>query len=293
MNTLTHALLNRPAVSRPQLQRALLPVALTLAATALLWPTLAHAFEVWSTVEEFSYGYFILPISILLIWFRREALRSSLGVGSAWGLPIVVVSLATYLVGWRAGVHAVSGLAAIPMIWGMTVFLWGWRTARLLAFPLGFLAFGLGVYRGLLNTVGFAMQDVTAIGAGALGHALGLSVVRDGLVLQSDRWAFIVAEACSGMSSLVSLLALAALWVYVARASLSRRLALLLSVAPLVLLANTIRVTSVLMVASWFGQDTALGFFHGASSLVLFGLALVSLLVFSRMLGCSTPNLSR
>ena len=68
---------------------------------------------------------------------------------------------------------------------------------------------------------------------------------------------------------------------------------LLLSVAPLVLLANTIRVTSVLMVASWFGQDTALGFFHGASSLVLFGLALVSLLVFSRMLGCSTPNLSR
>jgi len=293
MNTLTHALLNRPAVSRSQLQRALLPVALTLAAMALLWPTLAHAFEVWSTVEEFSYGYFILPISVLLIWLRRESLRTSLGVGSTLGLPIVLVSLVTYLVGWRAGVHAVSGLAAIPMIWGMTVFLWGWRTARLLAFPLGFLAFGLGVYRGLLNTVGFAMQDVTAIGAGALGHALGLSVVRDGLVLQTDHWAFIVAEACSGMSSLVSLLALAALWVYVARASLSRRLALLLSMAPLVLLANTIRVTSVLMVASWFGQDTALGFFHGASSLVLFGLALVSLLVFSRMLGCSTPNLSR
>lgn len=276
-----------------QLKRALLPAALVITATAVLWPTFVHAFEVWSTVEEFSYGYLIIPISVTLIWFRRGALRNSIGVGSAWGLPIVLVSLVTYLVGWRAGVHAVSGLAAIPLLWGISVFLWGWRTARVLAFPLGFLAFGLGVYRGLLNTVGFAMQDATAIGAGQLGHALGLNVVRDGLMLQSDRFAFIVAEACSGMSSLVSLLALAALWVYVARASLSRRMALLLSVPALVITANTIRVTSVLMVASWFGQDAALGFFHGASSLLLFGLALASLLAFSRMIGCSTPSLSR
>ena len=282
-----------PTHSRTQLKTALLPTSLILAAAVLLWPTLAHAFEVWSTVEEFSYGYLIVPISVVIIWFRRGSLRTSIGNGSAWGLPIVVASLLVYLLGWRAGVHALSGLAAIPLLWGISAFLWGWRTARVLAFPLGFLAFGLGVYRGLLNTVGFAMQDVTAVGAGALGHALGLGVVRDGLVLQSDRWAFIVAEACSGMSSLVSLLALAALWVYVARASISRRLALLLSVAPLVLIANTLRVTSVLMVASWFGQDAALGFFHGASSLVLFALALASLLAFSRMIGCSTPSLSR
>jgi exosortase len=292
MNTVTHPQLKRVTMNHTQLKTALLPAALTLAATALLWPTFAHAFEVWSTVEEFSYGYFILPISVALVWWRRDVLKNAVGAGSAWGLPIVLVSLVVYLSGWRAGIHAISGLAAIPLLWGMTIFLWGWRVGQVLAFPLGFLAFGLGVYRGLLNTVGFAMQDVTAIGAGELGRALGLGVVRDGLVLQTDRWAFIVAEACSGMSSLVSLLALATLWIYVARASLSRRLAILLSVAPLVLLANTIRVTSVLMVASWFGQDAALGFFHGASSLVLFCLALASLLAFSRIIGCSTPNLS-
>lgn len=290
MNALTHALLNRATMNRNQLKGTLLPAALILAATALLWPTLAHAFEVWSTVEEFSYGYFILPITAALVWWRRDVLKSALGAGSAWGLPILLASLVVYLVGWRAGVHAISGLAAIPILLGMSVFLWGWRVGRILAFPLGFLAFGLGVYRGLLNTVGFAMQDVTAICAGELGHALGLGVVRDGLVLQTDRWAFVVAEACSGMSSLVSLLALATLWIYVARASLSRRVALLLSVAPLVLLANTIRVTSVLMVASWFGQDAALGFFHGASSLVLFGVALVSFVAFSRVVGCRIPQ---
>src|SRR5439155_17966190 len=188
------------------------------------------------------------------------------------GLFIVIASLALAVLSERVGIHAITGLAVSPLLFGAAVYLWGWRAGRVLAFPFGFLVFGLGVFRGLLDTVGFALQGITAFGAASLAHLVGLPVVRDGLVLSADNFAFIVADTCSGMSSLVSLLALAALWVYAARGSIPGRIVVVLSVAPLTILANSIRVTLVLVVAHWFGQDAALGFFHGASSLVLFGL---------------------
>ena len=210
---------------------------------------------------------------------------------AGWGgLLTVALALGLYLLAHRIDVHALAGLAVSPLLWGMTVYLWGWGAGRVLAFPIGFLAFGLALFRGLLDSVGFAMQGVTAIGAAGLARAVGVAVHRDGLLLHSDQFAFVVAEQCSGMSSLVSLLAMAALWTYVAGGSPSARLGLVLSVGPLVLLANTVRVTLVLLVASWFGQETAIGFFHGASSLVLFGTALSGLFVISRVIGCRAPD---
>lgn len=266
------------------------PLVLVWLMTVLLvWPAFSHAVEVWSTTEEFSYGFFVPPVALLLVWWRRQALRRSLGPGATTGLPVIVAALALYLLAQRVGIHALAGLAVIPLAWGITAYLWGWSAWRVLAFPIGFLAFGLGLYRGLLDSLGFWMQEATALGAASAGHALGLAVARDGLVLHSDEFAFVVAEPCSGMSSLLALLTLAALWLYVARGGPLARAVTLLSVLPLVVLANTIRVTLVLLVASQLGQDAALGFFHGASSLVLFGLGLGGLLVISRGVGCRVP----
>ena len=184
------------------------------------------------------------------------------------------------------------GLAVIPLLWGGAVYLWGWGAGQVLAFPIGFLVLGLGLYRGLLSSVGFALQEVTVLGASMLGQILGLSVVPDGLVLQTEQLRFIVAEPCSGMNSLLSLLTLGALWTYVAQGSLPGRLAVVLSVLPIVVLANSTRVALVLLVASRFGEETALGFFHGASSLTLFALALSGLVLVSWIVGCRTPKLA-
>jgi exosortase len=263
-----------------------------LATLAVITPAFAHAIDVWSTTEEFSYGFLIPPVSAGVIWWRRHELARSLGAGASTGLLLVIPALLAYLGGERLGIHAITGLAVSPLLIGAAVFLWGWQAGRVLAFPFAFLAFGLGVFRGLLDSVGFALQGITAFGAGTMGQLVGLPVVRDGLVLSSDGWAFIVADACSGMSSLVSLLALAALWVYAARGSMPGRLAVLASVVPLTIFANSLRVTLVLVVANFFGQDAALGFFHGASSLVLFGLALGGLVVVSRLVGCRSLNLA-
>jgi exosortase len=270
--------------------RIMLYAAIMTGLAALVWPAFAHAIDVWSMDEEFTYGFLIPPIALAIVWSRRGALRRAIGRGSPAGLLLVMASIAVLLISRRTGINALGGAAVSPLLIGVAAYLWGWRAARVVTFPSVFLVFGLGLYRGLLSSLGFALQDVTAIGAGWASRLIGLEVIRDGLVLHSATssppFAFVVAQTCSGMSSLLSLLSLAALWMYATRGGLSSRATVLASVLPLVLVANTTRVTLVLLIASLFGQDAALGFFHGASSLVLFGLALAGLLLVSRMVGC-------
>jgi len=268
--------------------------AILVGLAAILWPALAHGIEVWSTDEEFTYGFLVPPIAVGLLWWRRSALRQAIGPGQTRaGLAIVCVSIALVVIGRRAGINALSGIAISPLLIGVAAYLWGWRAARVVAFPAVFLIFGLGLYRGLLSSVGFELQDITAHGAGWAARVIGLDVVRNGLVLHSvsstPGYAFLVAEACSGMNSLLSLLTLAALWMFATRGPLPGKVAVFASVLPLVVIANTTRVTLVLLIANAFGQDAALGFFHGASSFVLFGLAVAGLLALSGRVGCKLP----
>jgi exosortase len=266
---------------------AFAPVVLALATGLLVWPAFAHSVQLWATTEEFSYGFLIVPVALLLIWWRRALLFRRMDNGAtAAGLALIIPSVLAYLLASRLGIHALAGVAVSPLLLGAAVYVWGVPAGRVLAFPLGFLVFGLGVYRGLLDTLGFALQGITASGATFLAQSVGVAVQHDGLILTSDRFAFVVAEACSGMSSLVSLLALAALWTYAARGPMAGRAAVILATVPLVVFANSTRVALVLLIASQFGQDVALGFFHGASSLVLFGMALGGLMLISRMVGC-------
>jgi exosortase len=273
--------------ARRQPMRTIVPLAALLIATAaFVAPAVAHAVDLWSTTDEFSYGFLIVPISVALVVTRRSGLRHLDGSGNVAGLFVAVIAVVAFAIAERVGINAIAGLAVSPLLWGMTGYLFGRRAARELAFPIAFLAFGLAPYRGLLDNVGFALQVVTAHGAGALSGLARLPVTLDGLVLQLPGFGFIVAEACSGMSSLLSLLALSSLWIYLADARPPARVAVILSVLPIVIAANVVRVTLVLGVAFYLGPDTAIGFFHGASSAVLFGVALASLMAFSWVVGC-------
>jgi exosortase len=260
--------------------------ALAIATAAFIAPAVAHAIDLWSTTDEFSYGFLVVPISVALAVAHRDRLRDLDRSGETAGLVAAAIAVVVFAVAERVGINAIAGLAVSPLLWGMTLYLFGQRAARALAFPIAFLGFGLAPYRGLLDNVGFGLQVVTANGAGTLAGLAHLPVTLDGLVLHLPAFGFIVAEACSGMSSLLSLLALSSLWIYLAEGTPLARVAVIASVLPIVIAANVIRVTLVLAVASYVGPDAAIGFFHGASSAVLFGFALASLIAFSWLVGC-------
>lgn len=265
---------------------------LVTALIGFLVPAIEHAVQLWSTTEEFSYGFLIVPTSAGLVFLRLARVRAVAGAGERLGLIVAASSMLVFIIAERVGINAVAGLAVSPLLFGIALYLWGRRAAMELAFPIAFLAFGFGAYRGLLDTVGFSLQVATAHGSAWLAQLAGVPVVREGLVLHLPTFAFIVAEACSGMSSLLSLLAISSVWIYFADARTIARIVVIAAVLPIVLVANVIRVTLVLGVADRLGPDAAIGFFHGASSLVLFGVAFAGLVALSEVVGCR-PRIAR
>jgi exosortase len=257
-----------------------------LALLLLYAPVLGHAVEVWRTDPEFSFAFLAPPLALGLLWLRRRALVAALTRGAGAGLLPLLGGLLLYLAGVRSDIHAVSGASFLPVVLGAAAYVYGFPTARVLGFPVAFLTGSLCLYRGLLSPVGFALQGLTARGAATLAPLLGVPVRRDGVDLFAGRFHFVVAEACSGMSSLLALLCLGALMVGLARAPLPRRVLLIALILPIVLAANVIRVTLVLLLSRPFGLAAATGLAHNVLGAALFLSAFGLFFLAGSALGC-------
>lgn len=237
---------------------------------ALYLPVLTHAAGIWRDDEELSFGFLLPPIAAGLVWLRWSALRSSPSRGAGLALVALAGGLALYVAGMRAGVHAVAGASFLPTVLGAAAYLYGPAVARLLFAPAAFVAASLSLFRGLFASLGFALQELTARSSATLASLAGLPVRRSGLDLFVGNAHFVIAQACSGMDSLLALLSLSLLVVALAGASWLRRLLLLALVVPTVLVANVLRVTAVLALSQPFGTAIADGFPHQALSASVF-----------------------
>lgn len=274
------------AIRPSRLSTLILPAAIVLLTSALIWPVVRHAFDIWAANDDLHFGFVILPLALVLVWFRRQSLARNMTHGSSQGLFIIVGAMVALFICERLWARSPAAVAVGLLLWGIVVYFWGWSAGRVLAFPITWLAVGLALQPTLLSGPGFVLQHITVIGAAAASNLAGVPVVREGLVLRTGSAAFIVAEACSGMNSLLALGTLAMLWLDIAGGSLGARAAGLAAVLPLVLIANVTRVSLVLVVGNIFGQDAAEGFFHGASSVVLFGMALGGFMLVGDLVGC-------
>ena len=266
-------------------------VAVAAAIATVYVPVFAHAADVWRSDQEFSFGFLIPPVAAGMVGVRWRALRSARGPGHALGLAVLVAGLALLLVGARSGVHALSGASSLPVGLGAVAYLYGLHVARLAALPAALLAGGLSLYRGLLAPVGFTLQQLTAQAAAGAAGAVGVPVRRSGVDLFTGDVHLVVAQACSGMDSLLALLCLGALFVGVARASLARRLLLMALVLPIILVANVLRVTLVLVLSGPFGTAVAQGPLHELLSASLFLAATLLFLAAGLALRC-LPSLA-
>ncbi len=194
--------------------------------------------------------------------------------------------MAMLMVGRWTGVHAVEGLSLLPTVVGATSFLAGVGVTRAVLMPVTMVAFSLSLYRGLLSSLGFALQDLTARGSAALAGIAGVAVREDGVNLYAGSFHFAVTQACSGMDSLLALLCLGLAFVGIARTSLTRRAALLATILPIILVANVNRVTLVLVLSRPFGLAVAQGLPHAALSVFLFFVATLLFLLAGLVLRC-------
>lgn len=243
----------------------------------------------WYNDADYSHGFLVPVLSAYLIWQRRDVLRSIPRRPSIWGMVIVLFSLGMLFLGSLGAELSFTRLSLLGTICGLIVYFAGIKILRAMAFPMAFLLFAIPIPTVVYNEIVFPLQFVASKFATRVLEILNLfPVMREGNVLVLPHMTLEVVAACSGIRSLMSLLALAAGYGYLVERSTAVRWFLVIAMVPLAIISNGTRVMITAIMANYFGPKAAEGFMHEFSGWVIFVvatvlfLALHSLTVFIR-----------
>src|SRR5262249_43228565 len=241
--------------------------------------TAASLWDAWNTNPDASHGVFIPLIAAGLFWSARDRWATRPRTAPGFGLALLIAGLLLQVAAAWGGIRFAQPVALVLALAGVTAYLLGWAAFREVLFPFAFLLFMVPWPDLLVERISFPMQLMTSTYAAMFAGLLGVPVRADGvnLFLPERGVSIAVAVACSGMRSLVALLAIAALVAYSLRAGIGRRWLLFAAGVPIALAANVLRVLLILLVGSARGQAAAL-WFHDHSSPVLFFLCSLGLL---------------
>jgi exosortase len=241
--------------------------------------TLSSLARQWGSDDNYSHGFFVLPLALYFAWERRDRLAAAPRYANAAGLALIVGSLLIRLAGVLGSDIFLTRVSLIGVIAGAIWFVWGQRHVRILAFPILFLLLMIPLPTIIFNQLAFPLQlFASRVGEGVIAAA-GIPVLREGNVLHLPAATLEVAEACSGIRSLVSLLMLAIVLGYFTGQGTRGRVALALAAVPIAIAANAARVAGTGLAAEWVGPEAAQGFFHTFSGWLMFVVAFIGLLL--------------
>ena len=263
---------------------------LGLVALALLAVGFHKTFRIlwnsWDTNPNYSHGFLILPIALVLVWRRRDRLAETPVHSTWWGVPVVAGAVALQILGTRGDVAILQGWALLGVLGGLLLSWFGTAMMRSLLFPWAFLFFMVPAHPAFMNGVSFRLKVVAAEGSVWLAQLLGVSVARRGMDLFFPSGTLTIENACSGLNSLIALLALGALFAHLGEGPMWKKWLLFLLAVPVAVAANVVRITSLAVAAAVSDVDRASGLFHDIGGFVLFGVALAMLAGIRKGLRC-------
>jgi exosortase B len=267
-----------------------LPVLLGLA--VLYLPTLTELNRSFWHEDEHAHGPILLLAAAWMFWQKRRQVGRLPGVAStAAGGALLAAGLVCYVVGRSQALIALEAGSAVLTVSATLLLMRGWAALRMLLFPVLFLACLVPLPGIVINPLtGFLQQLISSLTELIL-YELGYPIARSGVVLNIGSYRLLVAEACSGITSIFSLSALGLLYVHLAnRANPLRNAALLAAVVPVAVAANLLRVLILVLVTYHFGAAAGQGAVHDFSGIALFASALLFLLGIDVLLGKVMPR---
>lgn len=269
-----------PVAQRPRaLQKELLqwlPVIIGLA--VLYVPSLVGLFKgVWSSDEQL-HGPIVLSISLWLLyrnWAAMELVAQGQRV-SFWGWPIVVFGLLLYALGRSQDILLFEIGSVIWLLVGLLLLQRGTAALKVQWFALFFMLFMVPLPGAVVDTVTMPMKMAVSYAAEHVLFWAGYPIGRNGVILQIGQYMLLVADACAGLHTLLTLEALGLLYLnIVQRDSLFRNVGLAIFIVPISFTANVIRVMALSLITYHWGDAAGQGFLHGFAGMVLFLSALL------------------
>jgi len=231
----------------------------------------------WYEDPNYSHGFLVPFLSAYFLWERWGEWKTTPASPSLWGIGFLGVGLCSLLVGLVGAELYTQRGSLIVVLAGLILLLYGWRSLWIVSFPLVFLGFMIPLPAIVVNAVAFPLQLFAAKVASASLFLLGLPVLREGNLIVLPGTTLEVAEACSGLRSLVSLLALGTVYGYFSQRALWKRWMLVILSIPIAIVANAFRVSGTGILAHFGGAEAAQGFYHTFEGWVVFVVAFLLL----------------
>lgn len=240
-------------------------------------PVLIRLVRQWATDEDMGHGFFVPLVAGYIAWQRRDDLLAATPAPSWWGLPVLLWGAFQLYFATLGAELFLARTAFIISLAGVILLLGGGRILRILVFPILLLFFMVPIPAIIYNQVTFRFQLIASgLAEWALG-LFGVPVLREGNILELASQKLSVVEACSGIRSLLTLSFLSLVYAYFFDKKVWMRFALLLSAAPIAIVANSSRVT-ITGLLSETNPELAAGVFHQLEGWVIFMVALLILI---------------
>jgi exosortase len=203
---------------------------------------------------------------------------------SRWGIPLIGVGLLMHLFSSAMRVYFSSGFSLLIVLAGLILYFYGWPVVRKLAFPLFFLIFMIPVPLVFITNVSFRMKVFAAQIATELLNNMEIQAIREGSIIKMKQAYVVVDDVCSGLRSLISLMALGSIFAYWMKSVMFKRIGLFLLTIPIAIITNVARIIFLAAIADIWGPQYATGFTHDLSGFIVFGLAFVLLFTAGKLL---------
>lgn len=268
-------------VDAPRMHRLLtLPnFILAIGTAALVLPTMFEvATETW-TKEQGGHGPLVLATGLWAVWRELKGKNLAARPGSLiLGLPLFLLALGVFIVTRIAGILEIEDFAMYGTVVAATYILFGGAVIRAIWFPLIYLAFALPPPD---SVVAFVTQPVKiAISTWAVSalQLVGYPIASSGVTIQIGQYQLLVAAACAGLNSILTLTALCLFYVYLRhRSNPLAFLVIAVAAIPVAIISNFVRVLALVLITYYFGDAAAQGFVHDFAGLLMFTVALVAI----------------
>jgi exosortase len=264
------------------------------ALVAILYaPVLGSLARQWWDDPNYGHGFFVPVFAAYILWRERTRWRAAPHRASNFGLWIMIFAIGLLILGTLGAELFTTRISMLFLLAGIIVFLTGWRALRSVAFPLGYLVFMIPLPAIVYYQLTFPLQLwASRLGASGL-VAVGVHTIREGNLLILPNCTLEVVEACSGVRSLLSLLAAVVAYGYLAESSIWKRCVLALSTVPIAIVSNGLRLVATGVLSFYFGPGVDSGAVHLVVGLVFFVGAFLSILLLHELLRRpSHPNLT-
>ena len=251
--------------------------AFCLVAMAAYWPVLLKMAGDWARDDNYSHGFLVPFVAAYALWIHRRRLAALRWRPSWFGLAVIVVGVGAMVLGEIGAEQFTQRVSFLIVIGGGILFLLGMPALRQLSFPYGYLIFMVPLPYIVYDSIAFPLKLLAARVATSVVLMMGIPIYAEGNVIYLESTTLQVADACSGIRSLMSLLALAAAFAYFTQRRTLFRWILTLAAIPIAIVTNMVRIIGTAFLTHYFGVEMAMGFFHEFAGLIVFGTALVLL----------------